>query len=367
MGRNGTGPGARRLLGVIEHVADSDDLDGYATRVVGAVAQLIPTDLAVTYCDYDQADCQVIRYAESAPTDASPEVIAAFWDLYQQHPLCGNRSALAQRRAITVSDFLDCDGFRSLEVYHRYYRQIGIEHQMLAAFPARTGKISDLCIHRASGDFTERERSVLDLLRPHLARARRVAVDRARLADLECAAADLELIQLGPGGTAIFRSSRGWALLAEYFDGHRPHSALPPEVASWAARSCQPAATLAERPEPDELAVSRDGKVLRMRVVPGRGPGNLGLLVLQEQTRSRQPALTSAALRLTSRERELLGLVADGLTNAQIGRVMFIAPGTVAKHLDNIYAKLAVSTRTAAVARVFGPARGVDGNGHAPT
>jgi DNA-binding CsgD family transcriptional regulator len=351
-------------LGVIEDVAGADDLDGYATRVVDAVAQLIPTDIAVTYCEYDRADCQVVRYAESAATDVSQEVRGAFWDLYHQHPLCGNRSPVAQRRAITVSDFLDKDGFRSLEVYQRYYRQIGIEHQMLVAFPTRAGKICDLCIHRASGDFTERDRSVLDLLLPHLARARRFAMDRARLADLERAAADLELIQLGPGGTAIFRSSRGSALLAEYFDGHRPHSALPPEVASWAARSCQPAAAVTGRPEPDELAVSRDGKVLRMRVVPGRGPGVPGLLVLQEQIQAREAALTSAALRLTGRERELLGLVADGLTNAQVGRVMFIAPGTVAKHLDNIYAKLAVSTRTAAVARVFGPARGTDGNGH---
>jgi DNA-binding CsgD family transcriptional regulator len=56
--------------------------------------------------------------------------------------------------------------------------------------------------------------------------------------------------------------------------------------------------------------------------------------------------------RLTSREREILALVGEGLSNAEIAAELWIAPGTVRKHLDNVYAKLGVRNRTAAVARV---------------
>ena len=54
--------------------------------------------------------------------------------------------------------------------------------------------------------------------------------------------------------------------------------------------------------------------------------------------------------RLTARERELLELVAEGHTNGEIAARLWISTGTVRKHLDNVYAKLGVHTRTAAAA-----------------
>jgi DNA-binding CsgD family transcriptional regulator len=57
---------------------------------------------------------------------------------------------------------------------------------------------------------------------------------------------------------------------------------------------------------------------------------------------------------LTAREREILGWVARGKTNPEIARVLWISPGTVRKHLENVYAKLGVHTRTAAAARFLG-------------
>jgi DNA-binding CsgD family transcriptional regulator len=55
---------------------------------------------------------------------------------------------------------------------------------------------------------------------------------------------------------------------------------------------------------------------------------------------------------LTRRETEVLGLVAEGLTNGEIATRLFLAPTTVRTHLENIFAKLDVHTRTAAVARL---------------
>lgn len=59
---------------------------------------------------------------------------------------------------------------------------------------------------------------------------------------------------------------------------------------------------------------------------------------------------------LTTREGEVLELVAAGLTNAAIAERLWISPGTVKKHLDNVYAKLGVTNRTAAAAARPGPA-----------
>jgi DNA-binding NarL/FixJ family response regulator len=56
---------------------------------------------------------------------------------------------------------------------------------------------------------------------------------------------------------------------------------------------------------------------------------------------------------LTRRHWDLLNLVAAGYTNAQMGRRLGISEGTVRKHLENIYGRLQVSSRTAAVTRAF--------------
>ncbi|MFF7689442.1 response regulator [Streptomyces syringium] len=61
--------------------------------------------------------------------------------------------------------------------------------------------------------------------------------------------------------------------------------------------------------------------------------------------RMRQPAPVA----LTSRERDVLNAVADGLSNADIGKRLAIAEATVKTHLLRIFAKLDVSDRTHAV------------------
>ena len=56
---------------------------------------------------------------------------------------------------------------------------------------------------------------------------------------------------------------------------------------------------------------------------------------------------------LTPRHWDLLHLLAAGHTNAQIARRLGISEGTVRNHLETIYTRLNVSSRTAAVTRAF--------------
>jgi DNA-binding CsgD family transcriptional regulator len=57
---------------------------------------------------------------------------------------------------------------------------------------------------------------------------------------------------------------------------------------------------------------------------------------------------------LTERERDVLELVARGLTNPEVAARLFISTGTVRTHLEHAYDKLGVRTRAGAVAAAFG-------------
>lgn len=57
--------------------------------------------------------------------------------------------------------------------------------------------------------------------------------------------------------------------------------------------------------------------------------------------------------RLTLREREILTLAAEGRSAPEIARLLFLSPATIKTHLSNIYDKLGVSDRAAAVAKAL--------------
>ncbi|MEU5315542.1 helix-turn-helix transcriptional regulator [Streptomyces sp. NPDC021056] len=61
----------------------------------------------------------------------------------------------------------------------------------------------------------------------------------------------------------------------------------------------------------------------------------------------------AGAERLTPREFDVLRCVARGLDTPQIAEQLSVSPSTVRKHLENAFGRLGVSSRTAAVARVF--------------
>ena len=70
------------------------------------------------------------------------------------------------------------------------------------------------------------------------------------------------------------------------------------------------------------------------------------------------PALAAAALSegdspLTEREREVLAASEGGATIEDIAARLYLSEGTVRKHMENIHARLGVSSRAAALARAF--------------
>ena len=85
------------------------------------------------------------------------------------------------------------------------------------------------------------------------------------------------------------------------------------------------------------MSIGRGELVLDQRVpMPGDGNGRI------EQTIGTKP--------LTTREEQVLRLMAEGLSGPQMARELVISPSTIKSHIENLYAKLGVAHRGAAVA-----------------
>lgn len=80
----------------------------------------------------------------------------------------------------------------------------------------------------------------------------------------------------------------------------------------------------------------------------GASRGGDERLLIQSQAHVPEPDALVRALKLTQREAEVLHWVALGKTNVEVGAVLEMSPRTVNKHLEHIFQKLNVETRTAA-------------------
>ncbi len=173
--------------------------------------------------------------------DLDPETDALFFDAYWDCRACSYPEVYGDHERVTMwTDFHSEREYRSL-LMAQYVREAGFWHELLVMLPPQGGLERRLMLVREPGDvpFTERDRLVLTLLRPHLVRIR------------------------------------------------------------------------------DRIEAQR-------RTVPA----------------------------LTPRQLQLLRRLAMGHTNRRIARDLGVAEGTVRKHLENIYPRLDVSSRTEALAKL---------------
>jgi DNA-binding CsgD family transcriptional regulator len=232
------------LRSAIAFVEDAWALAGdrpFSLETLAALAQLIPCD-SIGYSELDRVRRREIEYV--GPDDGGGG--EPFWAIVDEHPLCRHQQAYSDFSATRRSDVISHRRLVTTRVYAEWFSPCEIEAELEAGIARSRARTRTFVFERTSGDFSVRDRAVLELVRPHLAR-------------------------------------------------------------------------------------------------------------IYETTQLRRAAgLTEVAdlERLTTREAEVLELVACGLTNAAIADRLWIAAGTVKKHLDNIYAKLDVTNRTAAAARI---------------
>jgi DNA-binding CsgD family transcriptional regulator len=150
-------------------------------------------------------------------------------------------------------------------------------------------------------------------------------------------------------GQLLWQTPLARRLLAEYLGMH--DDLTPPRLIDWlieaqqAARENREPPLLASLPNRRLLASLHDPSKLGQE---GETDEKEWLLVLREE--NHQATITSliATFRLTQREAEVLFWVCKGKTNKDIGEILDTSPRTVNKHLEHVFEKLGVETRTAA-------------------
>jgi DNA-binding NarL/FixJ family response regulator len=190
---------------------------------------------------------------------------------------------------------------------------------------------------------------LLEALRPHLASAYAHVKARERMAALiSSLEAGLEergaaVIEIGRGGAIEHAGSAARELL----DAYGLQAAGTAQLAPAFRR------TLKEILRGGVVVLSGPRGRLRIRAFDlESGHGTCSLLV--EERRSHPPGVESLrALGLTRRQAQVLRLLATGKQNEQIARELYISVATVRKHLEHIYARLGVSNRAQAIARVY--------------
>ncbi len=201
---------------------------------------------------------------------------------------------------------------------------------------------------------------VLARIAAHMANARQMKQARSALD----AYGQATIVVRQSDGRLLWQTPLARRLLRDYFQVE--HDQAPARLAEWIAEAEQAAREGREAPV---LAADAQRRLLASLHDPrrlgheGESNENEWLLVLREENHAAAIQSLVVAFRLTAREAEVLYWVSKGKTNKDIGDILGTSPRTVNKHLEHVFEKLGVETRTAAANMALakmGAARGVE-------
>jgi DNA-binding NarL/FixJ family response regulator len=338
------------LGGVLDFLHEAGTITGpraFPPELLERLRELVPCD-TVNFCELDRPHRKLIRDTYSTGEtfegdDPDDEELQSFWRLRHQHPICTYQDRTGDFSARRLTDFASLRDLRRLEIFSERFSEGGrFEFELEGGLPAPPWHTKVFLFDRDDRDFRERDREILDVLLPHLAqlyegaRTRRLAASLAAGADAEG-----ELIVLDDRGAIEFATVGARALLRDYCEEARG-ARLPRAIEEWLPRDRRCLNGNGIPPAGERLSIDRG----ELRLVVSRLNVEEQTLVLTEEP------VAHATQQLSWREWQVVGLVEEGKSNAEIAAALFISPGTVRTHLQNIYSKLGVHSRTAALARV---------------
>jgi ATP/maltotriose-dependent transcriptional regulator MalT len=343
--------------------------------------ELWPVVVGVVYCGVILACQQAFEVSRARQwtraltdwRDEQPELVAftgrclvhraeimqlggAWADALEEARLAGKRFVETKNPAAGVAYYRQAEllrlqgAFEAAEEAYRSASRLGWEPQPgLAQLRLAQGKIEAAltAVRRASAEVAEPLKRVA-LLPAHVEIALAAGeLEEARTAclELEAQAAEYESAMLGAlaahaRGSILLAEGEALAALASLREAQRDWLELdaPYEVARTRALAAAACGALGDQ----EAAALERAAARELFEGLGAAP-DLALLGARERPTHG----------LSQREMEVLRLVAAGKTNREIGSTLVISEHTVARHVQNIYAKLGVSSRAAATAFAF--------------
>ena len=335
--------------------------DDLTTHIVGAIPSLIPTDI----CSYNEMNSRRRRATFKIwPPDRSmiPDAPEIFGKYLCQHPVVTHIEHTKDFTSRKITDFVTQRQFRTTALFNELYRPLQIPYCMGAGLTLNSDCLVGLGLNRSGRDFTAAESAILELLRPHIVQAfgnaDAVTKMREELSALDRAMEEMDraLLALTPQGRIQWATPRAHRLLTTYgLQSNRRSDRLSGSLREWVSQQSAGLKSPSDLPLPlAPLSFVRNDRTLTIRLVQD-GPRRLLFL---DETRTTFPLEALASLGLSRRETEILGWVAQGKTNPEIGTILGISHRTVQKHLERIYVRLGVENRHAAMALAVASVRG---------
>lgn len=344
----------RSALRAVQTIAAAaDDVATFARTGVELLPALVASEFTtLSICDLSGGRRSVI----STPgCRLSAEDRAAFDRHFHAHPLVRFHAYEGGRVTRRISDSVPFARFRQSALYDEYYRRVGLDHAVALPVYVDRHRLVSFVLNRTRRDFSGRDVAVLDLARAGLAALYRRAATLERLNTTVGGLREL----IASTGASVMRldaerriaevSPGAIALLVRYgVTDARPGARLAGALAAWIA--AHDARHARGAPGGPDLSLARGDDRLILHACAAAG-GALHLVL--EERLGTASAVERAPLPLSAREREVLRWVAAGKTDRDIAAILAISPRTVHKHLQRIYDKLGVETRTAAAMRAL--------------
>jgi DNA-binding CsgD family transcriptional regulator len=343
-------------------------LDTFGVDVLTILNQLVPSDIPTFHATKVRTHQISHTFLPDFP-GFTPEIEKVIDRHFGEHPII-HHMPQTLNGAYQTSDFVSQKELHCFEaLYQQFLRPLDLEEQMTFFLPnAISGSWSKITqtdatlvgfsLNRAQHNFTERDRLILNLLRPHLFQAycnvQHYQQLQTDLNQLQQSLNHLGVVILDTLGRMQFIAPQAIEWLETYCSKPTCPSHLPEHLWSWVKHQI---AELTKNPNLPKsclpLRIQQAGKELVIRLVIEKSRERY-LLLLEEQTLSPMNSLNSLALLgLSQRETEVLSWVMQGKDNKAIATHLSINVSTVRKHLESIYCKFGVHSRTEAIAQAL--------------
>lgn len=351
-----------RFSQAVSTLSECRSLGDFETALLAAASSLIPADLHVVDWigpDKIHNDCK-----RSVETPGAPgvDVLNEHLDEHPLLPIIKRDRDDYTPRVGRWSDFIAFRQFQNTALYNNFFRHFGTRHQVAFTLRITEKSVIGVSFNRNKNDFSKGDVDSLTLFAPHVGSLLHHLVTQmelqSALALQQMAQEHLAIIIVDDACTVLFATPAARRLcndcLTEEIDG-----GLPAELRAWLNRD----------PLPEKQSLTVQGKSAQIVVSCGRrtkwsecdetrivaqknSQKFVRLLRLTEQVTSLK-GMVPPECGLTPREVEVLTWMARGKRNSEIALILGVSERTVDKHRENLFVKLGVETRTAAVAMLL--------------
>lgn len=157
----------RAALRLVGDVYGLLEIDEFRTGLLGALREAVPADW-VSLNEVGGRPQETFSIVQPPLDERWHEA----WAKYSaQNPLIARIQRTRDGRACRFSDVISTADLHALDLYRELYGPIGLEHQIAFTLPAHSQAILGVALSRRERDFSDGERELLELARPHLIQA----------------------------------------------------------------------------------------------------------------------------------------------------------------------------------------------------